>query len=134
MTDVKVIAAVTAGAATVRRLGDQEEWRSVCGMRRDLLAASEGQPVRFHYLRIGDSRKHVHRKTIEYYFVTEGEGEIELGDEVVPIAKGDLVAVPPGTWHTSRPVPGKELHVLLIVVPAVDAAGQPDHAPDEYFE
>ena len=133
MMDVNVQA--HAGTkATVRRLSDQEEWRSVCGMRRDLLAAAEQGPVRIHFLRIQDSRKHWHRTTTEYYFVTEGEGEIDLDDETVPIARGDLVVVPPGVWHTSRPSPGRELHVLLVVVPPTDPGGEPDHSPDEHFD
>jgi mannose-6-phosphate isomerase-like protein (cupin superfamily) len=135
MPDVPVITAVRVGGATVRRLPEQEEFRSTCGMRRDLLAATEAEPVRMHYLRIGDSKKHVHRRTTEYYYVTEGLGEIELDGQTVPIAKGDLVIVPPGVWHTSRPVPGHELHVLLVVVPPTDADGRPDHkTPDEQYE
>jgi mannose-6-phosphate isomerase-like protein (cupin superfamily) len=135
MSDVPVLTATTVGRASIRRLTDQDEFRSTCGMRRNLLDAGESDPVRIHYLRIGDSRKHVHRKTIEYYYVTEGAGEIELDDEVVPITKGDLVVVPPGVWHTSRPFPGHELHVLLVVVPPRDADGRPDHdTPDEHYD
>ena len=66
--------------------------------------------------------------------MTEGEGEIELGGHTVTIAKGDLVVAPPGVWHTSRPLPGRELHVLLVVGPPADAAGRPDHTtPDEHY-
>jgi mannose-6-phosphate isomerase-like protein (cupin superfamily) len=119
---------------TVRRLDDQEEWRSICGMRRDLLAGAEQGPARIHYMRIGDSRKHWHKHTTEYYFVTEGRGEIELDDEVVPIAKGDLAVVPPGVWHTSRPAPGEEVHVLLVVVPQPGPGGEFEHQADEHFE
>jgi mannose-6-phosphate isomerase-like protein (cupin superfamily) len=132
MTDVNV-QALSGTKATVRRLTDQAEWRSICGMRRDLLASAEQGPVRIHFLRIHDSRKHWHRSTTEYYFVTEGEGEIELDDETVTIAAGDLVVVPPGVWHTSRPAPGRELHVLLVVVPPTHG-GEPDHSPDEHFD
>jgi mannose-6-phosphate isomerase-like protein (cupin superfamily) len=119
---------------TVRRLTEQEEWRSICGMRRDLLGAAEQGPARIHYMRISDSRKHWHRDTTEYYFVVEGRGEIELDDEVVPITKGDLAVVPPGVWHTSRPAPGDVLEVLLVVVPPAGPGGEPDHRPDEHFE
>jgi len=128
---------VTSPAGTrgsVRRLTEQEEWRSICGMRRDLLAAAEEGPARIHYLRISDSRKHWHRETTEYYFVVEGRGEIELDDEVVSIAKGDLAVVPPGVWHTSRPIPGDALEVLLVVVPPAGPDGAPDHRPDEHFD
>jgi mannose-6-phosphate isomerase-like protein (cupin superfamily) len=109
--------AVEVGAASVVRLADQEEWRSTCGMRRDFVRVGKDEPLWFHYMRISDSREHVHKRTTEYHYVTEGVGEIELDDETVPIAKGDMIIVPPGVAHTARPTTGAELHVLIIVVP-----------------
>jgi mannose-6-phosphate isomerase-like protein (cupin superfamily) len=121
---VEIVKAVEVGAASVRRLSDQHEWRSTCGMRRDFVKTDKDEPVWFHYLRISDSHKHVHRRTTEYYYVTEGVGEIELDDQTVPIAKGDMIVVPPGVAHTARATTDAELHVLIIVVPPVggDAA------------
>jgi mannose-6-phosphate isomerase-like protein (cupin superfamily) len=118
----KVKPAIEVGPARVVKLGEQEEWRSTCGMRRDLVDVSADEPVWFHYMRISDSRKHSHARTIEYYYVTEGVGEMELGDEVIPIAKGDMIIVPPGTPHTSRPTTDAELHVLIVVVPPPGSA------------
>lgn len=115
--------AVEVGAASVVRLGDQEEWRSTCGMRRDFVRVSKDEPVWFHYLRISDSHKHLHKRTTEYYYVTEGVGEIELDDETVPIAKGDMIIVPPGVAHTARATTEAELHVLIIVVPPAGGDG-----------
>jgi mannose-6-phosphate isomerase-like protein (cupin superfamily) len=129
-----VITLPVGAGASVRRLVDQAEWRSTCGMRRDLLGGGEGEPLRFHFLRIHDSRKHRHLRTIEYYFVTHGRGFIELDDQTVEIGEGDLVVVPPGVRHTSRPADGSELHVLLIVAPQVGADGRPDHSADEHFD
>jgi mannose-6-phosphate isomerase-like protein (cupin superfamily) len=125
MKGTKVQERARVGRASVRRLADQEEWRSICGMRRDL-ANAPGEPAAFHYMRISDSRKHWHAKTTEYYFVAEGEGEMELDDETIPIRKGDLVFVPPGTRHTSRPAPGAELHILIVAVPPFSPS-DPDH-------
>jgi hypothetical protein len=51
---------VRASRASVRRLSDQDEFRSVCGMRRDLVGPAEDEPALFHYMRIHDSRKHYH--------------------------------------------------------------------------
>lgn len=115
-----------ASRATVRRLADQDEFRSVCGMRRDLVGPSEDEPALFHYMRIHDSRKHYHRKTIEYYYVAEGRGEMELDDEVVQIAKGDMIVVPTGVWHTSRPAPESELHILICALPQGLEPGEVD--------
>lgn len=124
--DVKV--ALGFERASVRRLGDQEEFQSICGMRRDLLGPREDEPAFFHYLRIHDSKRHYHRKTVEYYFVVEGSGEMELDDETVPIAKGDFVVVPTGVWHTTRPDEGAELHVLICALPVERyEPGEADH-------
>ena len=115
-----------ASRATVRRLVDQDEFRSVCGMRRDLVGPAEDEPVLFHYMRIHDSTKHYHRKTIEYYYVVEGVGEMELDDETVPISKGDMIVVPTGVWHTSRPTTDDELHILICALPQGLEPGEVD--------
>ena len=115
--------AAEVGAASVVRLGDQEEWRSTCGMRRDFVPVGKDEPVWFHYMRIHDARKHLHQRTTEYYYVTEGVGEMDLDDETVAIAKGDMIIVPPGVAHTARPTTDAELHVLIIVVPPAGGDG-----------
>ena len=111
---------------SVRRLADQNEFRSVCGMRRDLVGPDDDEPLMFHYMRIHDSRKHYHNKTIEYYYVVEGVGEMELDDETVQIAKGDMIVVPTGVWHTSRPTSDDELHILICALPQGLEAGADD--------
>lgn len=123
-TDVHVVS--TGSRATVRRLADQDEFRSVCGMRRDLVGPAEDEPVLFHYMRIHDSRKHYHRKTIEYYYVVEGTGEMELDGETVAIAKGDMIVVPTGVWHTSRPTTDEQLHILICALPQGLEPGEVD--------
>ena len=122
--DVRV--SVRASRATVRRLADQDEFRSVCGMRRDLVGPAEDEPLLFHYMRIHDSRKHYHRKTIEYYYVVEGTGEMELDGETVAIGKGDMIVVPTGVWHTSRPTTDDELHILICALPQGLEPGEVD--------
>lgn len=115
-----------ASRATVRRLTDQDEFRSVCGMRRDLVGPLEDEPILFHYMRIHDSTKHYHRKTIEYYYVVDGVGEMELDDVTVQIAKGDMIVVPTGVWHTSRPTTDEELHILICALPQGLEPGEVD--------
>lgn len=112
--------------ASIRHLADQEEFRSVCGMRRDLVAPDEGEPAIFHFMRIHDSTKHYHRKTIEYYYVVSGTGEMELDDETVAVSEGDMIVVPTGVWHTSRPTTDSELHILICAVPQGLEPGESD--------
>lgn len=115
-------------SASVRRLADQAEFRSTCGLRRDLTLSVTGEPLWFHFLRIQDARKHSHRRTTEYYFVVDGDGFIELDDDRVAISRGDLVVIPPGTRHDAIPGEGGELQVLIIAVPDPD-----DERPDEDY-
>lgn len=125
MMHVDVKEAVRVNQASVRHLADQSEFRSICGFRRDLVNAGE-EKANFHYMRIQDSKKHYHKKTTEYYFVADGVGEMELDDQTVPVKKGDLIVVPPGTRHTSRPAQGLELHILIVAVPPFQK-DDPDH-------
>src|SRR5262245_22945980 len=87
------------GGATLRALADQEEWRSICGFRRDLVQGRENLDISFHYLRIFESRKHRHHRATECCVGMQGTGSIIIEDKPVPIGKGDVVVVPPGTWH-----------------------------------
>ena len=43
---------------------------------------------------------HVHPKTEEIYYILEGTGEMEVGDETSTVGRGDAIAIPPGTPHT----------------------------------
>jgi mannose-6-phosphate isomerase-like protein (cupin superfamily) len=58
--------------------------------------------------------------------VAEGSGEMELDDEVVQISKGDMIVVPTGVWHTSRPTSDEELHILICALPAGLEPGEVD--------
>ena len=121
--------AARVNKASIRRLSEQEEFRSICGFRRDLLGPGGGD-VAFHYLKIKDSKRHYHKKTTEYYFIAEGEGEVDLDDETLPVKKGDFVVIPPGTKHTSRPVNDSDFQILIVASPPID----PDVDLDHYFD
>lgn len=115
--------------AIIRRLNDLPEWRSVCGHRRDMLATGESPYVSLHYMRIGGSVRHYHKQTTEFYYVTHGRGHMELDGQWSDITAGDLIVVPPNTWHTSKAADDSELHILIIAAPPEAAA----HG-DCYFE
>jgi mannose-6-phosphate isomerase-like protein (cupin superfamily) len=120
-----IVSRLVHGPSSIRNLEQQTEFRSICGFRKDLVMAPE-EGVAIHLMRIQDSKKHYHKITTEYYYVTEGEGELELDGEIYPIQAGDLVVIKPGTVHTSRPLEGKELKVLITVAPNPDSLPAPD--------
>jgi mannose-6-phosphate isomerase-like protein (cupin superfamily) len=47
-------------------------------------------------------RTHRHDDQVDAFFVLEGEPEIVLGDEIVPVRAGSFYAAPPGTHHGVR--------------------------------
>lgn len=42
---------------------------------------------------------HHHVKTEELYYVLEGEGTMQVGDEERHVGVGDAIAIPPGSYH-----------------------------------
>ena len=50
----------------------------------------------------GATQKHFHKLSEEFYFLLEGEGEMEIGGETRAVGPGDAILIPPGAWHTIR--------------------------------
>jgi mannose-6-phosphate isomerase-like protein (cupin superfamily) len=42
---------------------------------------------------------HHHVKTEEIYYVLEGKGIMQIGDDRQPVGVGDAIAIPPGVFH-----------------------------------
>jgi mannose-6-phosphate isomerase-like protein (cupin superfamily) len=45
------------------------------------------------------TRRHYHARSEEIYLVLEGEGRLEVGDEVRAVCAGDAILIPPGSSH-----------------------------------
>ncbi|MHB1308801.1 MAG: cupin domain-containing protein [Limisphaerales bacterium] len=94
-----------------------------CGDARRAFAVP-GQPASVHLVNIhADAARHYHRRTTEIYVVLEGEGEIELDDEVLPLSPLTTVLIQPGCRHRAR----GRLRILNFAVPAFDPT-------DEFFD
>jgi mannose-6-phosphate isomerase-like protein (cupin superfamily) len=107
----------------IRRLGDIEMVRGVCGFRRSLITADDTETANVSHLVIDDSKEHYHREMTEFYYVLHGGGEMVLDGESTPIREGDLVLIPPGVRHTSE----GDMEVLIFGVP-------PQEDTDIYFD
>jgi mannose-6-phosphate isomerase-like protein (cupin superfamily) len=70
-----------------------------CGESTRILAAADGLPCSLHVTHIRDAAKHYHRVTTEVYYVLEGTGRMELGDDVIELTPGTVVYLEPGTPH-----------------------------------
>jgi mannose-6-phosphate isomerase-like protein (cupin superfamily) len=113
----------TAAKPIIRRLGEIDTVRGVCGFRRSMITAADTDVANVSHLVIDDSKEHYHREMTEFYYVLRGGGEIVLDGERSPIHEGDLVLIPPGVRHTSE----GEMDVLIVGVP-------PQEETDIYFD
>lgn len=48
----------------------------------------------------GATERHYHRLSEEFYFIFEGNGEMEIDGEVRTVGPGDAILIPAGAWHT----------------------------------
>lgn len=52
--------------------------------------------------RVGPSsktKKHAHMDSEEIYYILSGEGTIHIGEESSKVKNGDVVLIPPGSFH-----------------------------------
>ena len=88
-----------------------------CGTSQRAITGEDNDVASIHRVSIcKDSKKHYHQKLTEFYYVLEGEGEIELDDEVHPLTPGVVVMIPPGVRHRAK----GELTILNFIVPPFD--------------
>lgn len=98
--------------------------RCPCGWARRAFADSPGNVASVHVVDIeSDSRTHYHKRMTEIYLVLEGEGQMELDGELVPVKPMTAIYIPPGCRHRAL---GK-LKIINIPIPAFDEA-------DEWFD
>jgi mannose-6-phosphate isomerase-like protein (cupin superfamily) len=62
------------------------------------------------------TRRHYHANSEEIYLVLEGEGELEVDEEVRAVGAGDAILIPPGSPH--RLTAGQDgVRILCCCVP-----------------
>jgi mannose-6-phosphate isomerase-like protein (cupin superfamily) len=47
----------------------------------------------------GKTTPHYHPKTEELYYILEGTGSMQIGEDVREVGPGDAIAIPPGATH-----------------------------------
>lgn len=63
---------------------------------------------------------HYHPKTEEIYYILEGVGLMEIGEEKRDIKPGDAIAIPPGAVHRITNTGQVELKFLCCCAPAYE--------------
>ena len=92
--------------------------RDPCGLLREFYSSANISIA--HDTVTGEAEKHMHHVMEEYYYVERGHGQLMMGDEVLNINGGDLIAIPKNTWHALQAFEGVKLEVLVITHPKYD--------------
>jgi quercetin dioxygenase-like cupin family protein len=109
-------------ASLVRHEGEAPRERSTCGWRDRLISREDTQVGAWvHAVDIDGARPHFHKRTLEIYYVLEGEGSVVLDGTEHPVRKGSVVHIPPGVVHGAK----GRMRVLVV--------GVPDIADDDLF-
>ena len=63
-------------------------------------------------------KPHLHRDTLDMFFVLEGTLTMQLGEETLDLSAGSFVLVPPGTAHTFSNRTDQQVRLLNMDTPA----------------
>ncbi|MBD3610419.1 MAG: cupin domain-containing protein [Gammaproteobacteria bacterium] len=65
-----------------------------------------------------ETRLHLHHRSEELYYITQGEGQMTLGEEHFCVSKGDTVSILPAMPHCIANIGQEDLHILCCCSPA----------------
>ena len=68
----------------------------------------------------GSTITHHHVRTEEIYYVLEGRGRMQLGDQTRDVGPGDAIAIPPGAIHQMTNVGADCLKFLCCCAPGYE--------------
>ena len=68
----------------------------------------------------GETQRHYHRLSEEFYYLLEGRGQMEIDGESREVKPGDAIQIPSGAWHQIRAL--EPLRFLCCCAPG-DAPG-----------
>src|SRR3990170_1461520 len=91
--------AATCKGYIARHIDEVEPVRSVCGSSTRVITSKDSDVASLHLTHIKDSQKHYHKRITEIYYVLEGSGTLEVGDEEIALTPGMTVLIEPGVPH-----------------------------------
>ncbi len=68
----------------------------------------------------GSTLPHYHVETEEIYYILDGTGQMQVGDDVRQVGPGDAIAIPPGASHTLVNTGDSVLKLLCCCAPAYE--------------
>jgi len=64
--------------------------------------------------------RHVHKVQEQVYHILDGEGIMEINDEKTVVAKGDVIFIAPGDWHSITNTGLGDLTFIVVTTPTTD--------------
>ena len=97
-----------------RVLEDVQSVPCPCGRSIRAITGRDTDLASIHVVTVSrDSKLHYHKELTEFYYVLEGEGELQLNDDVIRLEPYTLVMIEPMTRHRAR----GNLKILNLVIP-----------------
>jgi len=72
---------------------------SACGKSVRIFTRDDTDAANLHVTTINDATAHYHEHCTEYYYIIEGAGTMQVGDETVEVRPGTAILIPPGVAH-----------------------------------
>ncbi len=108
----------------ISQLDEIPAQRCPCGFTRRAFAGAPENVASLHAVDIEeDARTHYHKRMTEIYLVLEGEGQMELDGQLVPVKPMTAIYIKPGCRHRAI----GRLKIINIPVPSFDES-------DEWFD
>ena len=109
---------------SVAQLDELDGLSCPCGETRRAFTQLADAPASIHLVTISaDSRLHYHKTMSEIYLILDGEGHMEVDDDVIPLRPMTAVLIRPGCRHRAV----GNLRLVNVPIPAFN----PD---DEWFD
>lgn len=115
----------------IRALSEQEPFTTKDGSTIRSILDSANAPVEKQSLAEatipvgGETERHWHKESEEFYFILEGAGTMEIDGETREVGVGDAILIPAGAWHQIKAT--QALRFLCCCAP-------PYRHEDTYFE
>ena len=96
--------------ATHEDPNDPGVWKKVILKHEEIDPKSKLMMINLSKVPVGKTHKaHSHETMEEYFYFTEGHGEVKIDDEIVPVGPGDRIIVPAKIIHQVKNTEEKEL-------------------------
>ena len=108
----------------IARFDEIDAVKCPCGFSRRGFVSPDNLKATMHVVDVQhDAKVHYHKKLTEIYFILEGEGEMELDGDRVPIKPFTAIFIKPGCRHRA----GGSMKIVNVSIPAFDPE-------DEWFD